>query len=89
MFNNTDLMLAPGSFTTVEVDQTTQTSDLITGLNNVTYGGTLVITNLTGTLTTSDSFNAYIPSNSNALTSADIAALDAIGYTIVPAQRIV
>jgi len=40
-------------------------------------------------LTASDSFNAYIPSNSNALTSADIAALDAIGYTIVPAQRIV
>ncbi len=34
-------------------------------------------------LTASDSFNAYIPSNSNALTSADIAALDAIGYTIV------
>ena len=34
-------------------------------------------------LTTNDSFDAYIPSNSNALTSADIAALDAIGYTTI------
>ena len=56
--NNT-LTLAAGSITSVEVDQTSATADLVTGLSTVTYGGTLAVTNLTGTLTTSDTFTLF------------------------------
>ena len=56
--NNT-LTLAAGSTTSVEVDQTSATADLVTGLTTVTYGGTLVVTNLAGTLTTSDTFTLF------------------------------
>jgi len=43
----------------VDINKTTGTNDLITGLTSVTYGGTLAVTNLSGTLTTSDSFKLF------------------------------
>lgn len=43
----------------IEVDKTAGTYDLITGINNLTYGGTLTATNLSGTLTTSDTFKIF------------------------------
>jgi fibronectin-binding autotransporter adhesin len=54
-----DLALSSGSATTVEVDQGTASADQVTGLNTVTYGGTLVVTNLSGTLTVSDTFTLF------------------------------
>ena len=37
----------------------------------------------TNGLTAADPFDAYVPSNSNSLTSVDLAVLDAIGYTTI------
>ena len=56
--NNT-LALAPGSFTSVTIDKTTAASSQVAGLSSLTYGGTLVVTNLAGTLTTSDAFKLF------------------------------
>jgi len=53
------LTLQPGSITTVEINKTAGTNDVVTGLTSVTYGGTLVVTNVAGTLTTSDSFQLF------------------------------
>jgi autotransporter-associated beta strand protein len=54
-----DLTLASGSFTTVQVNQGAAMADLVTGLNAVTYGGTLVVTNLSGTLDTNSTFTLF------------------------------
>lgn len=54
-----DLTLASGSFTSVEVDQGSASADQVTGLSSVTYRGTLAVTNLTGTLTVSDTFTLF------------------------------
>ena len=43
----------------VDINKTTGTNDLITGLTTVTYGGSLAVNNLSGTLTTSDSFKLF------------------------------
>ena len=56
---NSDLTLNAGSSVSVQVDQTSATSDLVTGLNNVAYAGTLVVTNLTGTLTLGSQFTLF------------------------------
>jgi len=45
--------------TMVDVDQTSLTSDLLSVAGSVSYGGTLVVTNLTGTLGTNDSFQLF------------------------------
>jgi len=56
---NSNLTLQAGSSVSVEVNPTNATSDLITGLNHLTYGGTLVVTNLAGTLTAGDQFTLF------------------------------
>ena len=43
----------------VDINKTAGTNDLITGLTAVTFGGTLAVNNLSGTLTTSDSFKLF------------------------------
>lgn len=43
----------------VDINKTTGTNDVIIGLTTVTYGGTLAVTNLSGTLTTNDSFKLF------------------------------
>ena len=53
------LTLSPGSFTRLQINKTAKTNDVITGVTSLTYGGTLVITNLAGTLTTSDAFPLF------------------------------
>ena len=60
---NNDLTLQAGSSVSVEVNQTAATSALVTGLNNVTYGGTLVVTNLSGTLTAGNQFTLFSAAN--------------------------
>jgi hypothetical protein len=53
------LTLQPGSSTSMELNKSALTSDQILGLTNVTYGGTLVISNLAGTLAPNDSFKLF------------------------------
>ena len=55
------LTLAPGSFTSVKINKTAATEDRVAGVSAVTYGGTLVVNNLSGTLTTSDTFTLFSP----------------------------
>ena len=43
----------------VEINKTAGTNDLIRGLTTVTYGGTLVVVNLSGTLAANDSFKLF------------------------------
>lgn len=53
--NNT-LALASGSFTIMELDKSAGTNDVVAVLTSVSYSGTLVITNLGGTLQQNDTF---------------------------------
>jgi hypothetical protein len=53
------LTLATGSFTSVELNKTAGTSDQVVGMTSVTYGGTLVVTNLGGVLAVGDRFKLF------------------------------
>ena len=53
------LTLLSGGNLAVDINKTTATQDQIVGLTTVTYGGTLAVNNLAGTLTTSDSFKLF------------------------------
>ena len=59
-----NLTLQAGSTMVVEVNQTAGTSDQVTGLNLVNYGGTLVVTNLAGTLTNGSQFTLFSAASS-------------------------
>jgi autotransporter-associated beta strand protein len=54
-----NLTLATGSFTSLELDKTLGTSDHVIGISSLTYGGTLVVTNLAGTLAVGDTFKLF------------------------------
>jgi autotransporter-associated beta strand protein len=54
---NSNLTLA--GTVAVDISKTAGTNDLVTGLNSVTYGGTLAVTNLAGTLSLGDSFTLF------------------------------
>ncbi|HEY4414855.1 MAG TPA: autotransporter-associated beta strand repeat-containing protein [Verrucomicrobiae bacterium] len=56
---NNNLMLAGN--TLVKINQSSGTSDLFTGQTNVTYGGVLTVTNLSGSLTTNSTFTVFNP----------------------------
>ncbi|MBC8095538.1 MAG: autotransporter-associated beta strand repeat-containing protein, partial [Akkermansiaceae bacterium] len=45
--------------TAVDINKTAVTRDQVSGLANVTYGGTLVVSNLAGTLNLGDSFTVF------------------------------
>ncbi|HSU54212.1 MAG TPA: autotransporter-associated beta strand repeat-containing protein [Candidatus Dormibacteraeota bacterium] len=49
--------------TAIEVDKNAATNDVIRVAQTITYGGTLDITNLNGTVTTSDSFKLFYAAN--------------------------
>jgi autotransporter-associated beta strand protein len=56
---NHHLTLMAGSFTSVEVNQLDGTCDQVLGVTNLSYGGTLVVANLAGTLSLHDSFKLF------------------------------
>ena len=60
--NNT-LWLVGGAAVAMEINKTTSTSDLVQGLSCVTYGGTLSVTNLAGTLAPGDTFTLFSASS--------------------------
>jgi autotransporter-associated beta strand protein len=53
---NNSVTLNAGSTTSVEINKTSLTKDLLSVQNTLTYGGTLTVTNLSGTLSVGDSF---------------------------------
>ena len=57
-FNN-NLTLTGGSVTVMELNQTLSTNDVAQVAGTLTYGGTLLLTNMSGTLTTGDSFKLF------------------------------
>ena len=54
-----NLTLQAGSITSVELNKTAHTCDQVLGMSNVTYGGTLVLSNLSGTLAAGDTFKVF------------------------------
>ncbi len=56
---NANLTLSAGATTAMEISKSAATNATITGIGTLTYGGTLVITNAGGTLTTSDAFPLF------------------------------
>jgi autotransporter-associated beta strand protein len=56
---NNNLALAPGSFTSMKLNKAAATNDIITGANTLTYGGTLVVSNLSGTLVAGNVFPLF------------------------------
>jgi hypothetical protein len=56
---NNDLTLNAGSFARLQINKSAATNDQIAGVGTLTFGGTLVISNLSGTLTTSDAFPLF------------------------------
>ncbi len=57
-FGNT-LSLMPGSTTFLRINKAAQTNDLLQVSGALTYGGTLIVTNLAGTLVSGDSFQLF------------------------------
>ena len=53
------LTLNTGSTIIAKLDKATATNDLLTGITTLTYGGTLTVTNLAGTLAAGDSFKLF------------------------------
>ena len=57
---NNNLNLDAASFVAMDIDRATSTNDSVRGLNNVTYGGTLTVSNISGTaFTAGDSFALF------------------------------
>lgn len=54
------LTLAAGSTTVAEINAQTLSSDQVRGLTSVAYGGTLVVTNLAGTVVAGQSYQLFI-----------------------------
>ena len=64
---NNPLTLAAGSTTTMELNKTLGTNDMVAGLGTVRFGGTLVLKNLAGKLAVGDTFTLF---NTGDLTGA-------------------
>ena len=65
--------------TTLKLDKGNGTNDAIIGLGNITYGGALVLTNLTGTLANGDSFKLFSATTSAGAFAAIIPATPGSG----------
>ncbi|MFO1488379.1 MAG: autotransporter-associated beta strand repeat-containing protein [Verrucomicrobiota bacterium] len=53
------LTFQPGSTNVMEINATTHTNDLITGMTSVSYGGRLIVTNLSGTFAAGNTFKLF------------------------------
>jgi hypothetical protein len=74
-----NLVLAAGSTNVFEVNKSSGTNDNIVGLTNVTLGGTLVLTNLGGTLTNGTTFQLFSANSYGGSFSALVAASPGAG----------
>ncbi len=64
------LVFLTGGTNFMKVNKTSGGKDYLTGMSKVTYGGTLVISNLSGTLTNNDSFKLFNATSYNGAFSA-------------------
>jgi pectate lyase len=70
------LTFQANSTNVMELDAASHTNDLLTGMTSVSYGGRLLVTNLSGTLAAGDSFKLFqAGSYSGAFTSITLPAL--------------
>ncbi len=75
---NNSVTLATGSITRIEINKTSGTKDLLDASGALTYGGTLIVTNLSGTLAEGDSFKIFDGgSYSGSFTSSNLPPLAA------------
>jgi len=56
---NNNVTLQAGGVTVLEISKTSQTNDLLLATGTLTYGGTLFVTNLSGTLAAGDRFKLF------------------------------
>ena len=56
---NSSITLNAGSTTRIEINKNSGTKDLLSASGAMTYGGTLIVTNLSGTLANGDSFKIF------------------------------
>ena len=73
------LAFLTGSTNFMKVNKSSGGKDYLTGMAKVTYGGTLVITNLSGTLTNGDSFKLFNASSYTGAFSTIVPATPASG----------
>jgi autotransporter-associated beta strand protein len=78
-----NVSLEPGSTTVLEISHTAQTNDQLALTGILTYGGTLVVTNLSGTLAAGDRFQLFqAGSNSGSFSTMVLPVLnDGLGWS--------
>jgi fibronectin-binding autotransporter adhesin len=72
------LVLAGTAF--IELNQSAGTNDVVCGLTSVTYGGTLSVTNLSGTLTTNGTFKIFFAASYSGAFAGITPAIPAPGF---------
>lgn len=75
------LTFLPGSTNFMKINKTAATKDLLTGMSQVTYGGTLIVSNLSGTLANGDSFKLFNAASYNGSFSAILPATPGLGLS--------
>ena len=78
---NNSVTLSAGSTNFMKVNKTGGTKDLITGMSQINYGGTLVISNQAGTLAANDSFKLFNATTYNGAFGAIVPATPGAGLT--------
>ena len=79
---NNNLTLAGDSSVAVEVNKDDLTTDLVTGLNHVTYAGSLIVTNIgTNALVGGEAFQLFSASGAKAGNFTNVTILPATGAT--------
>ncbi len=77
---NNNLTLDPNSAVFMEINKSTPASDLVTGLNNVSYGGALTVTNISATpLAAGDTFQLFNASGTRSGGISSVTILPATG----------
>lgn len=86
--NNNNLTLA--GTTRIELNKTAGTRDQVVGINTASYGGTLVVTNLAGTLNIGDTFTIFSASFTGGNFSSIVNATgqSGIGFTFTPSTGV-
>ncbi len=74
-----NVTLLPGAVCSLKLNEGAGTNDIIQGVNEFTFGGTLVLTNLSGTLAAGNSFKLFSATNYTGSFSAIVPAIPGTG----------
>jgi autotransporter-associated beta strand protein len=86
---NNSLTLQSNSTNVFEISKTPKTNDVVRGVTSLTYGGTLLVTNLAGTLVAGDTFTLFNASSSSGNFSAVTgSAGPGLGFSFNPANGV-